>query len=39
VFLGAVVGTAFGIRFASPMILKGLGLVLVIAGAKLIGLY
>jgi uncharacterized membrane protein YfcA len=37
--LGAIVGTTFGIRFASPMILKALGLVLVIAGLKLIGVY
>lgn len=39
VMLGAIVGTTFGIRFASPKILKLLGLVLVIAGAKLIGVY
>jgi hypothetical protein len=39
VFLGATVGTTFGIRFASPMILQALGLVLVIAGLKLIGVY
>jgi len=39
VLLGAVVGTTFGIRFATPMILKALGLVLVIAGLKLIGVY
>ena len=39
VLLGAVVGTTFGIRFASPMILKTLGLVLLIAGLKLIGIY
>jgi uncharacterized membrane protein YfcA len=39
VMLGAVVGTTFGIRFSSPMILKALGLVLVIAGLKLIGVY
>jgi uncharacterized protein len=39
VLLGAIVGTAFGIRFASPVILKALGLVLVIAGLKLIGVY
>jgi uncharacterized protein len=37
--LGAIVGTTFGIRLASPMILKALGLVLVIAGLKLIGVY
>ena len=39
VMLGAVVGTTLGIRFSSPMILKALGLVLVIAGLKLIGVY
>jgi uncharacterized protein len=39
VVLGAVVGTAFGIRFAVPMVLKALGLVLIIAGCKLIGVY
>ncbi|MGQ0674613.1 MAG: sulfite exporter TauE/SafE family protein [Rhodospirillales bacterium] len=39
VLLGAVVGTTLGIRFAAPMILKALGLVLAIAGFKLIGVY
>jgi uncharacterized membrane protein YfcA len=39
VLLGAVVGTAFGIRFATSMILKALGIVLIIAGLKLIGVY
>jgi len=39
VLLGAVIGTTLGIRFATSMILKALGLVLVIAGAKLIGIY
>ena len=39
VMLGATVGTTFGIRFATPNILKALGLVLVIAGLKLIGVY
>ena len=39
VLLGAVVGTTFGIRFPTSMILKALGLVLVIAGLKLIGVY
>lgn len=39
VLLGAIVGTTFGIRFGSPMILKALGLVLIIAGLKLIGVY
>ena len=37
VLLGAIAGTTFGIRFAAPMVLKALGLVLVIAGLKLIG--
>ncbi len=39
VFLGAIVGTTFGIHFAVPMILKALGLVLIVAGLKLIGVY
>jgi uncharacterized membrane protein YfcA len=39
VLLGAIIGTTFGIRFAVPMILKALGLVLIIAGLKLIGVY
>jgi uncharacterized membrane protein YfcA len=39
VFLGALVGTTFGIRLAVPMILKALGLVLIVAGLKLIGVY
>jgi uncharacterized protein len=39
VLLGAIIGTTFGIRFATPLILKALGLVLVIAGMKLIGVY
>jgi uncharacterized membrane protein YfcA len=39
VFLGAIVGTTLGIRFATPMILKALGLVLIVAGLKLIGVY
>lgn len=39
VVLGAIVGTTFGIRFAVPMVLKALGLVLVVAGLKLIGVY
>jgi hypothetical protein len=33
-----IVGTTFGIRFASPVILKALGL-LMIAGLKLIGVW
>jgi hypothetical protein len=36
---GAVAGTTFGIRFAPPAILRALGLVLIIAGLKLIGIY
>jgi len=39
VLLGAIIGTTFGIQFSSPTILKALGLVLVIAGLKLIGVY
>lgn len=39
VLLGAVIGTTLGIRFAVPVILKALGAVLIIAGAKLIGVY
>lgn len=39
VMLGAIVGTTFGIKFAVPTILKALGLVLMIAGFKLIGVY
>jgi uncharacterized protein len=39
VLLGAVIGTTLGIRFAVPMVLKALGLVLVVAGLKLIGAY
>jgi uncharacterized protein len=39
VLLGAMIGTTFGIRFATSLILKALGLVLVIAGMKLIGVY
>jgi uncharacterized membrane protein YfcA len=39
VLVGAFIGTTLGIRFAVPMVLKALGLVLVIAGLKLIGVY
>jgi uncharacterized membrane protein YfcA len=39
VFLGATIGTTFGIRLSVPMVLKALGLVLVVAGFKLLGLY
>jgi uncharacterized protein len=38
-FIGAAIGTTFGVRFATPMILRALAVVLIIAGAKLIGLY
>ncbi len=37
--LGALIGTTFGIRWRPAAILKALGLVLVIAGLKLIGVY
>ena len=39
VVLGAIVGTTLGIKFTIPAVLKALGLVLVIAGMKLIGVY
>ncbi|RYE96397.1 MAG: sulfite exporter TauE/SafE family protein, partial [Oxalobacteraceae bacterium] len=39
VMLGAVVGTTFGIKLPTTTILKALGLVLVVAGFKLIGVY
>lgn len=40
VILGALVGTTLGISYFSPLaILKALGVVLIIAGLKLIGLY
>ncbi len=39
VFAGAVVGTTFGTRFGVFYIQRALGLVLLIAGAKLIGVY
>ena len=39
VALGAVLGTTLGIRWTTPMILKALGAVLIIAGFKLIGVY
>ncbi len=39
VLAGAIAGTTLGIRFTSPMILKALGLVLIIAAAKLVGVY
>ena len=37
--LGAIAGTSLGIRLQSPWLTRALGLVLVIAGAKLIGVY
>jgi uncharacterized protein len=36
---GALVGTTLGIRWRPQMILKALGLVLIIAGLKLVGVY
>jgi uncharacterized membrane protein YfcA len=39
VLLGAIVGTTIGIRLSPPVVLKALGLVLLIAGVKLIGFY
>lgn len=37
--LGAMLGTTLGIQWRPPLILKALGLVLLIAGLKLIGVY
>jgi hypothetical protein len=39
VVLGTLAGTTFGIRMKSEYILKALGIVLTIAGSKLIGIY
>ncbi|MGZ3349575.1 MAG: sulfite exporter TauE/SafE family protein [Xanthobacteraceae bacterium] len=39
VLAGAILGTTIGIRCSVPIILKALGLVLIIAGLKLIGVY
>lgn len=39
VMLGALVGTTLGIKLPTNVILKALGLVLVVAGCKLIGVY
>ena len=39
VTLGALLGTTLGVRWHPPMILKALGLVLIVAGLKLIGVY
>jgi uncharacterized membrane protein YfcA len=36
---GALVGTTFGIKWQAPIILKALGVVLIVAGLKLIGVY
>ena len=37
--LGAIVGTTLGIRWRPPIILKALGVVLIVAGLKLVGVY
>ena len=39
VLAGALIGTTLGIRLRAPLVLKSLGLVLVVAGTKLLGLY
>lgn len=39
VLTGALVGTTLGIRLQAPIVLKALGLVLIVAGVKLLGLY
>jgi uncharacterized membrane protein YfcA len=39
VLLGAAVGTTLGIRLQAPIVLKSLGLVLIVAGVKLLGLF
>lgn len=39
VIIGGLVGTTLGIRLAAPLILRALGIVLLVAGAKLIGVY
>jgi uncharacterized membrane protein YfcA len=39
VLVGAVVGTSLGIKLAAPIIQKMLGVVLIVAGSKLIGVY
>jgi hypothetical protein len=39
VLLRAFVGTTLDIRFAVRIVLKALGLVLIVAGLKLIGVY
>lgn len=39
VVIGAILGTTLGIRAGTPLILKLLGVVLIVAGVKLIGVY
>jgi uncharacterized protein len=39
VLAGALLGSTLGIRLATPLILRALGLVLLIAGLKLLGVY
>jgi len=39
VLAGALIGTTFGIRMRAPVVLRSLGLVLVVAGTKLLGFY
>jgi uncharacterized protein len=39
VLAGALLGSTLGIKLATPLILRALGVVLVIAGLKLLGLY
>jgi uncharacterized membrane protein YfcA len=39
VLVGAILGTTLGIRLRAPIVLKALGVVLIVAGVKLVGLY
>ena len=39
VTLAAIVGTTLGIRWRPPIILKAIGVVLIVAGLKLVGVY
>lgn len=39
VLIGATIGTTLGIRLPERLVLRSLGLVLIVAGAKLIGVY
>lgn len=39
VLLGAVIGTTLGIRWRTEIVLRALGVVLIIAGLKLVGVY